>query len=298
VAAVPSVPDDVADVGRVTAGESGEGVVRQPAFIIGCARSGTSILGEAVAEHPRVTYIFEASSWRGLEEGRPHDRLERADATPELARAYRAALASARNEGRGDVIVEKNPRHVLRIPFLDAVFPDARFIHIIRDPRDTVASLMFRNRGERWGHLEIPGWQELLRRYPTENHIRCAHQWLAAVATARADARGLGPGRCLEVRYEDLVRDPAGVVGATLTFLGLEPDPRVDAFLPRIQDATAGSYHAKRQVRHYVDDHSRRVGRHMENLSAAQIQEIDAVTGPLARELGYDAELPREGGSP
>jgi hypothetical protein len=279
-------------MGRVTADER---EVRRPAFIIGCARSGTSILGEAIAEHPRVTYVFEASAWRGLDEGRPHDRLERADATPGLSQAYREALASALEGSQGDVIVEKNPRHVLRIPFLDAVFPDARFIHIIRDPRDTVASLMFRNRGRSWGHLEIPGWQELLRRHPRENHIRCAYQWRDAVSTARADARALGPGRYLEVRYEDLVREPARVTGAALKLLGLDPDPRVDAFLPRIQDATAGSYHAKKQVRHYVDDHSRRVGRHRENLSALQIAEIDAICGPLARELGYGEA--GEGGS-
>jgi hypothetical protein len=259
------------------------------AFLIGCPRSGTSILGEAIAEHPRVAYLFEESSiWNRIAAGKDDHRLEGSDATAEAIAAARAGLAVARADLPGDLLVEKNPKHVLRVPFLSAVFPEARFLHLVRDARDTVASLMFRNRGAQWGHVQIPGWRELLARYPAENHIRCAHQWRDAVATARADGGRLPAGSYLELRYEGLLADPADVVGRALDFLGLGPDPQVAEFVSRIQDATAGSYHAKKQVRHYVEDHTRRVGRHLENLSERQIAEVEAICGELNRELGYE----------
>ncbi len=279
---VPSLPDDVLELGKRLIGV--------PVFLVGCARSGTSIFGEAIAAHPRVAYLFEASSiWNSLVPRHDDHRLTAADATPEVAAAIYEALAAARRGLRGDVLLEKNPKHVIRIPFLHALFTEARFLHLVRDGRDTVASLMFRNRGAEWGHLRIPGWRELLARYESANHIRCAHQWSYAVATARRDAAALPEGLSREVRYEDLVARPAAVLREVLDFLGLEPHPDVDAFLFRIQDETKNSYHARKQVRHFVDNHRRRIGRYRENLGEAQLEDIVGVCGGLLEELGYGA---------
>lgn len=268
----------------------GELVSEAPTFVIGCARSGTSILGEAIAAHRRVAYLFEASViWNALAPERADDRLTACDLTPEIAVAARKALENAWSELPGDVRVEKNPKHVIRMPYLSAIFPECRFLHILRDGRDTVASLLFRNRSENWGHLKTPGWSELLRAYPRANHIRCAHQWRDSVTIAREDARalGLGPARYRELRYENLLRDPASAMKGVLEFLGLEASSQVEAFLPRIQDSTVGSYHARRQVRHYVENHSRRMGRYLENLTAEQISDVNAVCGDLLQDLGY-----------
>ncbi len=269
--------------------ELGRRLLGSPVFLIGCARSGTSILGEALAAQERVAYLFEASRiWNELVPPRGDHRLEAADATAEVAPTIYHALADARQELAGDLFVEKNPKHVIRIPFLRALFPAARFVHIIRDGRDCVASLMFRNRGSTWGHLEIPGWQDLLARYPKENHIRCAHQWRFAVETARADAAALDRDAYLEVRYEALVSHPAATVGSALRFMGLDTTHDVTKFLAKIQNETAGSYHAKKQVRHYVENHKLRVGRYAENLSAAQLRDVTDVCGDLLATLGYE----------
>ncbi len=278
---VPALPDDVLDVGRR--------LIPSPVFLVGCARSGTSIFGEALAAHPGVVYLFEVSAlWSAVIPDRQHHRLERSDATREVASSiYRSLANEAEDAGGAAVLVEKNPKHVLRIAFLDALFPWARFVQIIRDGRDVVSSLMFRNRGEQWGHLEIPGWRDLLERYPKDNHIRCACQWRDAVAVARREGQALGPRRYLEIRYEDLVRNPKATVQRALDFSGLSPDPLVDEFLRKIQDETAGSYHARRQVRHYIENHSRRIGRYKENLTEKQAAEVVEVCGDLLRELGY-----------
>ena len=285
---VPAVPDHFLDL-AVSEGAAGEApAIVRPVFLLGCARSGTSILGEAIAAHPRVTYLYEASAiWNRALPGRPDHRLTRADATAEAAARVRRELAERLVDPRRDVLVEKNPKHTLRIPLLDAMFPDCRIIHLIRDGRDTVASLMFRNRGPEWGHLKTPGWADLLARYPDANHIRCAHQWRDAVRICRADGRELAPGRYREVRYERLVADPAATIDEVLRFLELGTTEEVRAMIARIQDATAGSYHARRQVRHFVDNHSVRVGRFRENLTPDQVQEVLEVCGDLLRDLGY-----------
>ncbi len=67
----------------------------------------------------------------------------------------------------------------------------------------------------------------------------------------------------------------------------LEACDEVAAFWPRIQDATAGSYHARKQVRHYVENHSKRVGRFRENLDDEQLAAVEGVCGDLLRGLGY-----------
>jgi hypothetical protein len=260
-----------------------------PVFIAGCARSGTSILGEAIAAHPRVTYLYEASDlWRRFFPDRDDDRLGPEDAADAAACAgARAELEARLRRGGGEVLVEKNPKHALRSAFLARVFPQARFIHLIRDGRDTVASLMFRNRGAEWGHLKIPGWRELLARYPTQNHCRAAHQWREAVRCARREGGALGSGRYLELRYEDLVRQPETVLAQALAFLALAMDEAVARAAARIQAATPGANHPRPQERHFLDNHALRVGRYKENLSAEALREVEAICGDLLRELGY-----------
>ena len=277
---IPTLPDDVLELGQR--------LIPEPVFLVGCARSGTSILGEAVAAHPDVSYLFEASSiWNNaVTEGEDH-RLTAEAATPEVARALYPALHEAWQAQAGSLWLEKNPKHVLRVPFLRALFPKARFLHIIRDGRDVVASLLFRNRGTEWGHLKIPGWKKLLQTYPVDNHIRCAHQWRVAVHTARCDAAELPEDRYLEVRFEQLVKQPATVLETVLRHLGLEPHNDVAEFCRKIQDETHGSYHARGQVRHYVEDHSTRVGRYIENLDGRQIRQIEEACSGLMHELRY-----------
>ena len=226
--------------------------------------------------------------WSRLLPERADHRLTPDIATAEIRAKVIEELAPRMSDPSRDVLVEKNPKHSLRVAFLDALFPDCRILHLIRDGRDTVASLMFRNRGANWGHLKIPGWKALLERYPTQNHIRCAHQWHEAVRLARNEGTPLGPQRYHEVRFEDLAASPVAAVERILGFLGLETTAAVRDAAAKIQDSTQDSYHAQRQVRHFVDNHAVRVGRWRENLSAQQVAEIAAVCGELLRELGYE----------
>jgi len=158
----------------------------------------------------------------------------------------RVGAALRRRAGRIRLL-EKTPKNCLRIPFLRALFPRARFVFLRRDGRPTVSSLMdgWRAGGEygtydppeplsiagyggrRWCFVLQPGWRDLVRA-PLEEV--CAAQWSSC---ASAVLRHLPPLRSAgvlhECTYEDLVRDPRGTLEAILRFLGI---PWEDDLLP------------------------------------------------------------------
>lgn len=121
----------------------------RPIIIIGAARSGTSILGQVLSEHPALAYAEEPRLvWR-YGNDRLSDRLEPKHARPEVRRYIRATLAQlVRQQGRSRLL-EKTPANSLRLPFINCIFPNARFVHMIRHGLD--AALSARSQWTRFG---------------------------------------------------------------------------------------------------------------------------------------------------
>ena len=251
-------------------------------LIVGCARSGTSILGELIGAHPDVTYIFEAHHlWESLGAGVDGShRLEAAHATPPVrarTRQWFRAQGAARR-----MIAEKTPRNVLRIPFLRAVLPEARIVHIVRDGRDVACSLVPGIGGAEWLHLKPPSWRRFLA--TRTGVVRCALAWKEILEIALEDLSGVPH---LQVRYEDLVLRPGDQVAAITEYLGLPPHPDVKAFCAKIQDATDGSYHARHQSMWYRNDHIHRIGRWRENMTRDEQRVVEDSLRDLLYRLGY-----------
>jgi LPS sulfotransferase NodH len=267
-------------------------VLREPetppvAFVLGCARSGTSILGELLDAHPQVNYLFEANKiWEraGTAANGSH-RLTAGQATARVCREIRREFCRQRRTGAA-LVVEKCPRSAVRIPFLRAVFPRAKLIHIIRDGRDTACSLVPGMASGRWLHVRPPDWQDIQDQY--EGVVRCAVAWQSIVELAMKDQQG---SEYLDVRYERLIADPLGKAHALLDFLHLPPAPAVCQFAQRIQDRTAGSYQARFQSRWSRNDHECRVGRWQENLSKEHQDTIHELIGPTLTRLGYEVPM-------
>ena len=159
------------------------------ALIFGCARSGTSILGEVFAASEEVSYAFEASHvWEraGLGENDSH-RLTELHARPEIAESIRSWFLEQQN-GR-PLVVEKCPRNTLRVPFLRSIFPEVRLIHIVRDGRDVACSLMPGIGREGWMHLKPPSWKRF--RDQEAGIRRCALVWQETVEIALDDLEGV-----------------------------------------------------------------------------------------------------------
>lgn len=105
------------------------------------------------------------------------------------------------------IVAEKSPRHALLARWILEVYPEAFILHVLRDPRDTVASIL--EAGWSWGR----GWAP---RHPVD----ASRLWVDHVKGARAAAEVTS--RYLEVRYEDLRADPAKGLSKILEGLRIE----------------------------------------------------------------------------
>ena len=222
-------------------------------FVVGCGRSGTSVLRRVLDGHSQLAVAHEARFVAPL--SRRRARYEHEDgfdagafADDLLADpAVRGNLGMSREDVRaaldGAPVVDypdavrrifsyyaarqgkprygdKMPAYVLRMPALAELFPEARFVHIIRDGRDVALSTM-----------AIPGRRE--------DAVRLGLEWRRRVEEGRRAGHRLGPARYREVRYEGLVDDPEVNVASLCEFLDLAYEPDMLRFFER-PDGTPG----------------------------------------------------------
>ena len=112
------------------------------AFIIGSPRSGTTILGDTLDSLPNVGQWYEP--YFILDRyfrDRENDIRTSDDATPDVIKYINKQFQDFAQAKQVNLIVDKSPRSSLKIPFLVNVFPEAKFVHILRDGRDTTLSL-------------------------------------------------------------------------------------------------------------------------------------------------------------
>jgi hypothetical protein len=98
---------------------------------------------------------------------------------------------------------DKTPEYNDHLSLLRSLFPDAQFMHIVRDGRDVALSIRKIHFGPK-------------------SAFETASQWTGAIRKIRAFADEMPPDRFFEVRYEDLIRQPAGTLEAVPDFLGID----------------------------------------------------------------------------
>ena len=110
-------------------------------FIIGAARSGTTFLGEVLSQHPDIAYRLEPKFiWRYKNPFPKHDFRHEDEATEDVIKYIRQWFDIFHSKSKKPILLEKTPSNVFRIPFMHKVFPEGKFIHIIRDGRDVALS--------------------------------------------------------------------------------------------------------------------------------------------------------------
>jgi hypothetical protein len=163
---------------------------------------------------------------------------------------------------------DKTPNYVLQIPLLAELFPEARFVHIVRDGRDVALSV---TNIDEWGPKRIPGG---------------ARYWVQHVGAGRAAGHALGASRYLEVRYEDLVADAEPVLRAVCGFFDLDYEPGMLAYYERFDEVIAPDllpqYHQK--LREPPTVHCR----WRSEMSAEDLAAFEEIAGPLLADFGYE----------
>jgi hypothetical protein len=112
-----------------------------PIILIGTHRSGTSWLGHILSSHPTLAYWIEPRYvWSWGNNYKPDDILTAADATPIIISHIRQRFKRFVQEQGNARLFEKTPSNCLRLPFIRAVYPEAKILHIIRDGRSVFSS--------------------------------------------------------------------------------------------------------------------------------------------------------------
>lgn len=233
--------------------------VDRPIFILGTGRSGTTILGILLSMHRQVGFLNEPKAlWHSIypdedvignySRGEAHYRLDTKDVSDETRRnahrlfgAYLSAVLSPR-------LVDKYPELIFRVPFVRAIFPDAKFIFLVRNGWDTCVSiekwsqrLGVQGNGEThdWWGVEQRKWKLMVSELiGLDDYFASArdvvlnltqHTDMAVVewiVTMREGLRRMQQNKrhMLMVRYEDMVASPRDMLGKIAAFAGLNDD--------------------------------------------------------------------------
>ena len=242
----------------------------RPVFIIGNPRSGTSLFVRCFGQHPSLAEWSEAGEiWDeeyydaeqdhelGATDLTTHDR-ERIRNT---FLTYTALSTSAR-------FVNKHPRNSLRIDFIREIFPDARFIHMVRHPVGAVDSMVRRSREEGrrdrpfGGFVRPPGWKDDVDKDPVTKFSRC---WKRVNEHLIREC----DENCVTVKYEDFCESPVSVLEAQQRAVGLDPALAPDQLSEPIENKNPKSFG---------------------NLSEAERERLWEITSEIAEEFGYSRE--------
>lgn len=268
-----------------------------PFFIVGSARSGTTLLRLMLNAHPEVAIPpesrFIAELWTGHDEVEVDRLLSRLAANDrfqtwelpiaavereldgrtsaryaEVMEAAYHAYASSQGKSRwGD----KTPRYVRHIPLLAALWPDARFIHLIRDGRNVALS-----------YAEVP--------FGPKNVARAARLWAGRVQAGLREGRTLGGMRYLEINYEDLVEDPEGETKGVCQFLDLDFDPGMLNYTEGLGDSVLSR--ATMYNPNVMQPPKPKVRSWEESMPEDHVEIFEAVAGEVLSELGYGRRFP------
>ncbi len=280
-----------------TCGTSAISNVAPPFFIVGSARSGTTLLRLMLNAHPEVAVPPESrfiTEFHGTPASASAELFVAALAKHKMFATWDLPIAAVEAEIRElgaeptypDLVAatfrayarthgktiwgDKTPRYVQRIDLISTLWPDARFIHLIRDGRDVALS-----------YADV--------RFGPKTVGSAARLWATRVRAGRVAGRALPPGRYLEVRYEDLVEDAAGKVKEICGFLDLEFDAAMLDYTERARDSVlprAALYNPN------VTRPPARTRAWQTSMAPRAVAAFEAVAGDVLADLGYERRYP------
>ena len=245
-------------------------------FVVGSPRSGTTFTGRSLGSLPGFVDLDEVQPWKAAIPELLHEPEE------VVAARLRGILERVRLLGlaRGLRGVEQTPETSFVLGAALRAYPEAVAVHVVRDARDVVTSLLERG----WLSAERQGaddarlafgpyarfWVEPGREAEFEqvsDARRAAWAWRRYVTAAAA-----APERTVELRYERLVADPRGAAEPVAERLGVAVEPVADAF---------------------AAVHDRSAGRWRRDLTAEQLADVEDEAGEALERLGYELSEPR-----
>jgi LPS sulfotransferase NodH len=275
--------------------------VSRPLVVLGVSRSGTTLLRVVLDRSPGIAIPDESFFVPLL--ARRHRRTIDAErflddvARIPTVRAWGLRVDDVRPRVRsgmptGDAIAaifeayaerhgkprwgDKTPMYMRHLPLLEHLFPEAQYVHLVRDGRDAALSFLEMPEGtftRTWAHPTTPA--------------QFACLWRKEVSAARTLGRRVGGARYHEVRYEDLVVDPTAVVATICSFAEIPFEPEMLAYAGTVD--VSDKPHQLRLRRPPTPG----VRSWREDMSASDVAAFEAVAGDLLEELGYEVTSSR-----
>ncbi len=268
-------------------------------FLVGSPRSGTTLLQTMIMRAPGVTmppelhFIHITYKRRhrmpdlrtdaGWEQAMNAIKARCAHSDIDMDHEVFAELCGQADRNYGDLfrcwlkaigrleqatsVGEKTPNHCEWIPELATMIPEARFVHIMRDPRDSALS-----QREAFGRPSL----------------QAAVRWKRDLAMHKDCLRLMPASRYTAVRYEDLVTDPAASIERLCTFLGLTY--REEMLDPAGREKKGFASYEEHKLRTLEKVTSSRIGRYKTKMGAMDVAVIEHICGPLMEEMGYTLE--------
>jgi len=241
----------------------------RPIFIVGMPRSGTSLVEQILSSHPDVFGAGELTEISNIEtslRGEPGDttgypgntRNLTRETCDRLAQRYQAVLTKISADTR--FVTDKMPHNFLSLGLINLLFPNARIIHVRRNPLDTCISLYFQNFNAL--HAYSTNLTSLGQYY--REYLRIMQHWRDTLDI-----------RFTEVDYEDLVANQQQVTRELIEFCDLSWHERCLEFHSSSRFTKTPSYD---QVRQPLYSHSVGRWKHYKNHISALIESLDGET--------------------
>ena len=229
--------------------------IKQPLFIIGCGRSGTTILGTAMSYHPQITYLNEPRNlwyscypmtdiWtENAKEKKGKLVMTRVDADPKRSRKLRQKFYAITQKSGKPILVEKLPINTFRLDFISQIFPDARFIHIVRNGLEVARSIETLCHQGQWFASHPYKWDLLAEyaslRQETSTLPTCCEsyyekgllEWRLSTEAVFIFKKTFPEARFYEISYKEFLHDPVITMHNIFSFIDIPMDDRVTDFL-------------------------------------------------------------------
>lgn len=235
--------------------------LKPPILLLGNTRSGTTIVQQILGAHPNIAQWYEPRTlWLFADPGRRHDEFDESDATDHVKRYIREQFLTFQRQNGDRIVMEKTPANILKIPYVQAIFPEATYLYVVRNPFSFISSVemkwqspitalgirrrlkstpvtqlhhyagrllrdQFNKRVLKRKYLNVwgPRYRDMDQDLKTNPLLTViARQWSIPSKKAEHDLAGFEAGRVLRLRYEDFVEHPIAEMERICAHCGLQ----------------------------------------------------------------------------
>lgn len=272
--------------------------IDRPVFVVGCSRAGTTLVYKTFSESPELGSLQRETHdfWSDLHPLQERDWASHALTAADVLPQERERISSYFYMHTGAYrFIDKNNQNGLCVPYLHALYPDARFVYVKRSPGDNIHSLIEGwgradefatwseqlpakveidgGRYRRWCFFLFEGWRDYVKR-PIEEV--CAAQYASMNRAIMASRREIPASQWTEIVYEDLVRDPVAGFRSAFESCGLQFSPQLESHCSSV---LSKPYNAFSEIK--LDKWRTQANR-------ARIERVLPRVADVVRAMGYD----------